>query len=127
MVRHTVAIFFGRELLGFVPLPPEQRFGILPKGRILKSPCPAASTFYLQLIEPEASVLDVRSDEALQRIGLGTPDVLAAVAALGARGVAFVESRGVHTEGRGALTTTWMGSVSFELVHDARQAGAQEG
>ena len=34
----------------------------------------------------------------LQRIGLGTPDVPAAVAALRARGVEFVESAGVHTE-----------------------------
>lgn len=118
---------FYRELLGFAELAPEQRFGILPKGRILQSPCPAASTFYLQLIEPDASVLDVENDERLQRIGLGCPDVLAAVAALNSRGVEFVESRGVHTEGRGALTKTWLGSVSFELVHDARQAGASGG
>ena len=26
----------------------------------------------------------------------------------------------VHTEGRGALTKTWLGGVSFELVHDER-------
>ena len=65
----------------FAELAPEQRFGILPKGRILQSPCPAASTFYLQLIEPDASVLDVENDERLQRIGLGCADVLAAVAA----------------------------------------------
>ncbi len=111
---------FYRELLGFTDLPPEQRFGILPKGRILSSPCPAASRFYLQLIEPEASVLDVEGDEGLQRIGLGAPDVLLAVAELGKRGVEFVESRGVHTEDRGALTKTWLGSVSFELVHNQR-------
>lgn len=111
---------FYRELFGFVELPAEQRFGILPKGRILRSPCPAASTFYLQLIEPDASVLEVEGEEGLQRIGLGCPDVLATVAELGRRGVEFVESRGVHTEGRGALTRTWMGSVSFELVHNAR-------
>ena len=111
---------FYRELFGFTELPEGQRFGILPKGRILRSPCPAASRFYLQLIEPEASVLDVEGEEALQRVGLGTPDVLASVADLGRRGVEFVESRGVHTEGRGALTRTWMGSVSFELVHDER-------
>ncbi|MBT9474614.1 4-hydroxyphenylpyruvate dioxygenase [Polaromonas sp.] len=111
---------FYRELFGFVDLPAEQRFGILPKGRILRSPCPASSRFYLQLIEPEATVLDVEGDEGLQRIGLGSPDVLAAVAELGRRGVEFVESRGVHTEDRGALTKTWMGSVSFELVHNER-------
>jgi 4-hydroxyphenylpyruvate dioxygenase len=111
---------FYRELFGFVELPAEQRFGILPKGRILRSPCPASSRFYLQLIEPDASVLEVQSNEGLQRVGLGCPDVLAAVAELGRRGVEFIESRGVHTEDRGALTKTWMGSVSFELVHNAR-------
>ncbi|CAM3462727.1 4-hydroxyphenylpyruvate dioxygenase [Polaromonas hydrogenivorans] len=111
---------FYRELFGFIELPAEQRFGILPKGRILRSPCPASSRFYLQLIEPDASVLEVESNEGLQRIGLGSPDVLATVAELGKRGVEFVESRGVHTEDRGALTKTWMGSVSFELVHNLR-------
>ena len=111
---------FYRELLGFVELPAEQRFGILPKGRILRSPCPATSRFYLQLIEPDASVLEVDSNEGLQRIGLGCPDVLAGVAELAQRGVEFIESRGVHIEGRGALTRTWLGSVSFELVHNAR-------
>ena len=115
---------FYRELFGFTELPPEQRFGILPKGRILSSPCPPASRFYIQLIEPEAGVLEVEGDENLQRIGLGAADVLQAVAELGKRGVAFVESRGVHTEDRGALTKTWMGSVSFELVHNVR-AGRQ--
>lgn len=111
---------FYRELFGFTDLPAEQRFGILPKGRILRSPCPAASRFYIQLIEPEASVLDIEGDEGLQRVGLGCPDVLAAVSALTKRGVEFVESRGVHTETRGALTQTWMGGVSFELVHNER-------
>lgn len=111
---------FYRELFGFAELPAEQRFGILPKGRILRSPCPPASRFYIQLIEPEAGVLEVEDDEGLQRIGLGTADVRATVAELGRRGVAFVESRGVHTEDRGALTHTWLGGVSFELVHDAR-------
>jgi 4-hydroxyphenylpyruvate dioxygenase len=108
---------FYRELFGFADLPAEQRFGILPKGRILSSPGPAASRFYIQLIEPEAGVLDVGDDETLQRIGLGTDDVLATAAELGKRGVEFVESRGVHTEDRGALTKTWLGSVNFELVH----------
>ena len=60
-------------------LPDEQRFGILPKGRILRSPC---GSFYLQLIEPEPGIVDVEGDESLQRIGLGAPDVPAAVEAL---------------------------------------------
>ena len=109
---------FYRELFGFTELAPEQRFGILPKGRILRSPCPSASRFYIQLIEPEASVLDVEDDEGLHRIGLGSADVLATVAELSQRGVEFVESGSVHTEARGALTKTLMGSVSFEIVHN---------
>ncbi len=111
---------FYRELFGFTDLPDDKRFGVLPKGRILQSPCPAASRFYVQLIEPDASVLDVKDDEALQRIGLGTADVRATVAELAQRGVEFVQSRGVQTEDRGALTRTWLQSVSFELVQDQR-------
>jgi 4-hydroxyphenylpyruvate dioxygenase len=108
---------FYSALFGFSPLPAEERFGILPKGRILRSPC---GTFYLQLIEPEPGVLDVEDDECLHRIGLGTPDVPATVALLRQRGVEFVASKGVELEGRGALTRTVMGSVMFELVHDDR-------
>lgn len=106
---------FYRELFAFDELPDEERFGILPKGRILRSPC---RTFYLQLIEPEPGIVDVEGDESLQRMGLGTPDVPAAVAALRQRGVEFVESTGVHVEQRGALTKSWLGGVMFELVHD---------
>lgn len=111
---------FYRELFGFAELPAEQRFGILPKGRILQSPCHAGSRFYIQLIEPEAGLLDVEDDEQLQRVGLGTADVLGTVAELARRGVEFVQSKAVHTEDRGALTRTWLGGVSFELVHDDR-------
>ena len=108
---------FYRELFGFDALPDEQRFGILPKGRILRSPC---GSFYLQLIEPEPGIVDVEGDESLQRIGLGTPDVPAAVAALRARGVAFVESADLHTErARRAHACRSSAGVMFELVHDA--------
>lgn len=116
---------FYRTLFGFTELPESQRFGVLPKGRILRSPCPAASRFYLQLIEPESGVLDVEGEELLQRVGLGCPDVLASASLLHQRGMEFVESRGVRTEDRGALTRTWMGSVSFELVHDDRSTAAR--
>ena len=108
---------FYAALFGFSALPAEQRFGILPKGRILQSPC---QSFYLQLIEPEPGVLDVEDDECLQRIGLGTPDVPATVAQLRERGVEFVASKGVEADQRGALTRTAMGSVMFELVQDDR-------
>ena len=107
---------FYRELFAFDELPDSERFGILPKGRILRSPC---RTFYLQLIEPEPGIVDVEGEETLQRMGLGTPDVPAAVSALRARGVEFVESSDIHTEDRGALTRSWLGGVMFELVHDA--------
>jgi 4-hydroxyphenylpyruvate dioxygenase len=106
---------FYRELFGFDELPDEQRFGILPKGRILKSPC---DSFYLQLIEPEPGSVELEGTEMLQRMGLGTPDVPAAVTALRERGVAFVESPDLHTGSRGALTLPRLGGVMFELVHD---------
>ena len=57
-----------------------------------------AAAFCLQLIEPEHRLLDVQPDERLQRVGLGTPDVLARRSALRERGVEFVESRDVHSE-----------------------------
>ena len=114
---------FYRELFGFEVLPDEQRFGILPKGRILRSPGSSpANSFYLQLIEPEPGIVDVEGSETLQRIGFGTADVPGAVGALRQRGVEFVESTGVHTEQRGALTRNWLGGVMFELVHDDRGA-----
>ena len=104
---------FYRELFGFEALPDDLRFGILPKGRILKSPC---SKFYLQLIAPIPELLDPEREEMLQRIGFGTPDVLAAVETLRQRGVEFIESKGVHSEQRGALTKPQLGGVMFELV-----------
>ena len=110
---------FYAALFGFRALAAEERFGILPKGQILRSPC---NSFYLQLIEPEPTVLDVEDDEGLQRMGLGTPDVQATVAQLRQRGVEFVASKGAQLDVRGALTRTVMGSVMFELVHDDRSA-----
>ena len=70
----------------------------------------------LQLVEPEPYVMD--TSERLQRIGLGVPDVLAAVAALRQLGVEFVETQAAHTESRGAITKTYLGSVVFELVQN---------
>jgi 4-hydroxyphenylpyruvate dioxygenase len=108
---------FYSALFGFTALAAEERFGILPKGRILKSPC---QSFYLQLIEPEPTVLDVEDDECLQRLGLGTPDVPSTVAQLQKRGVEFLAAKSAEAQTRGALTRTLMGSVMFELVHDTR-------
>lgn len=106
--------FYG-ELLGYEVLPDDRRFGILPRGRILRSPC---RSFHLQLIEPDPALLDTDGTESLQRLGLGAPDVPAAVAALRQRGVEFVDSPGVRVQASGALTASRLGGVMFELVHD---------
>ncbi len=104
---------FYTALFGFTELPADERFGILPRGRILASPC---GSFYLQLIEPDSLVVD-DTGERLQRVAFGAPDVPAAVKALRGRGVDFVETDSLHTEVRGALTRPQLGGVMFELVH----------
>ncbi len=110
---------FYRELFGFAELPDDKRFGVMPNGRILASPC---KSFYLQLVESPPFMVQSDDEETLQRIGLGTPSVPEAVAALRERGVEFVESSQVHSNERGALTTHWMGSLVFELVHDGGES-----
>jgi 4-hydroxyphenylpyruvate dioxygenase len=117
---------FYEELFGITAIPDEQRFGIMPAGKLLRAPAlRPENRFMLQVIEPEADSLD--TTERLQRIGLGVPDVLAAVRALRALGIEFVESEAAHTERRGAITKTYLGGAVFELVHSgqAADAGAQ--
>jgi 4-hydroxyphenylpyruvate dioxygenase len=104
---------FYSSLFGFAEVPAEKRFGILPRGSVLASPC---GTFYLQLIEPDSLVVD-DTGERLQRLAFGAPDVPAAVKALRTRGIDFVETDTLHTEVRGALTRPALGGVMFELVH----------
>jgi 4-hydroxyphenylpyruvate dioxygenase len=114
---------FYSQIFGFTALPDRVRFGIMPKGVILQSPC---RNFHLQLIEPEDTAQFAAVDEHLQRIGLGTPDVMAAVSALERRGVEFLATDLVHSTERGALTKPQFGSVMFELVHsDPGQAAAR--
>jgi 4-hydroxyphenylpyruvate dioxygenase len=110
-------IAFYRELFGFRPIPDDQRFGIVPEGRILCSPC---RTFYLQLIEPEAGAPDRQLEERLGRVGLGTSDVIEAVRALRVRGVEFMDSGLGRPVERGALTRGLPAGVAFELVCDER-------
>ncbi|WP_374665788.1 4-hydroxyphenylpyruvate dioxygenase [Ramlibacter sp.] len=110
---------FYQALFGIVPIPDAQRYGILPGGTLLRAPArEPGHGFLLQLIEPQSD--DAEDDERWQRIGLGVPDVLAAVRALRALGMEFVETEAAHTEQRGALTRTYLGSVVFELVHSPR-------
>ncbi len=105
---------YYEHMFDFSFVPDDQRFGILPKGKLMKSPC---GQFLWQLVDPDPWMDSDESSECLQRIGLGTSNVGAAVLALKARGVEFVESTQLHPEDRGALTRSALGSVSFELVH----------
>jgi len=105
---------FYAQIFGFSPLPDSVRFGIMPRGLLLQSPC---RKFFLQLIEPDDTARFAPAEEHLQRIGLGTPNVNGAVAELGKRGVEFVASEKVHASERGALTKSVLGGVMFELVH----------
>jgi 4-hydroxyphenylpyruvate dioxygenase len=114
--RTTEWIEFYRELFGFLPIPDHQRFGILPEGCILCSPC---QSFYLQLIEPEPG-RPAHMEERLSRLGLGTNNVIEAVRTLRARGVDFVEAAVAGPAARGALTRGLPAGVSFELVCDQR-------
>jgi 4-hydroxyphenylpyruvate dioxygenase len=112
------AAFYG-TLFGFEELPADRRFGILPKGRVLRSPC---GNWHLQLIEPDAGSDELAGDEYLQRIAFGTPDVPAAVRTLAARGVEFVPAAGPEAAARGAITEARLGGVMFELVRHASPA-----
>lgn len=111
---------FYNQLLGFVPLPPGESFGILPHGCLLQSPC---GQFYLQLVGPPDDLsYDLEWDERFARLGLGVPDVAQAVSLLQARGVAFEETGLIHVTEKGALTRMFPGRTHFELVA-SRRAG----
>jgi 4-hydroxyphenylpyruvate dioxygenase len=110
---------YFENIFDFTFVPDDQRFGILPKGKLMKSPC---GQFLWQLIEPEPWMDGDESPESLQRVGLGVADVGAAVKMLKGQGVEFVESSQLHPEDRGALTRGILGSVSFELVHQTKSS-----
>jgi 4-hydroxyphenylpyruvate dioxygenase len=114
---------FYSRLFGFTPLPDRVRFGIMPMGLLLQSPC---RSFLLQLIEPEDTARYAPSEEHLQRIGFGTPDVMATVAMLEKRGIEFLTTEKVRTSERGALTKPCLGNVMFELVHNEPRAHAAQ-
>ena len=106
---------FYRTLFGFAVLPQGKYFGVLPKGTLLESPC---RKFYLQLIEPPPGADEVHWDEGLVRVGLGAPDVPAAVQALKKRGIVFVDRGAVQPSDKGALTQVYLGGVTFEFVKE---------
>jgi 4-hydroxyphenylpyruvate dioxygenase len=117
---------FYDELFGMKAIPDSERFGILPTGTLLRAPAvDPSSRFLWQLIEPHPDAGAV--GEQMRRIGLGVPDVTAAVRALRALGMEFLETGAVHTEQRGAITRTYLGGVSFELVHSDIPAPAAAG
>ena len=105
---------FYTQIFGFKTIPDAVRFGIMPRGLLLQSPC---RKFYLQLIEPDGTAQYAPMEEHLQRIGFGTPDVIAAASELERRGIEFLATEKVHTGARGALTKAVLGGVMFELVH----------
>ena len=77
-------VAFYDELFGMKPIPDSERFGILPTGTLLRAPAlTPTSGFLWQLIEPHPD--SGAMGEALRRIGLGVPDVAAAVRTLVAR------------------------------------------
>jgi 4-hydroxyphenylpyruvate dioxygenase len=113
LARAAEWMTFYERMFGFSEIPDDQSFGVMPAGKLMQSPC---GSFMWQLIEP-AGLDDDDGRERLQRAGIAAPDVPAAVAALRARGVQFVDSANLHPDDRGALTLTQLGSVAFELVH----------
>ena len=111
--RSAEWLTFYERMFGFASIADDQRFGVMPAGTLMRSPC---GSFMWQLVEPAS--LDVNdSRESLKRIGIGCADVPQAVAALRARGVQFADSAQRHPDDRGALTRTQLGAVAFELVH----------
>ena len=81
---------FYSQIFGFTPLPDACASASCPMGCCCRA---RAASFFLQLIEPEDTARFAYSEEHLQRIGLGTPDVMAAVGALEKRGVEFLHRK----------------------------------
>lgn len=108
-------VTYYERMFGFSVVPDEERYGILPRGKLMRSPC---GTFYWQLVEPlpsEESEYD--EPEAIKRVGLGTPDVRTLVETLRGRGVEFVEFSQREPNDRGALTRSEAHDIAFEIVH----------
>jgi 4-hydroxyphenylpyruvate dioxygenase len=113
-------IDFYQQLMDFRALPEGRYFGVVPKGTLLQSPC---HRFYLQLVEPPEGAGGLQWDEQLTRLGIGAPDVPAALRELKQRGIVFVDREPAQPTAKGALTQLYKGGVSFELV--VSQLGVQ--
>jgi 4-hydroxyphenylpyruvate dioxygenase len=83
---------FYKQIFGFTPLPDRVRFGIMPNGLLLESPC---RKFFLQLIEPE--------DSAASRTGRSTCT---------ASGSARPTSRRPRRASSSAASSSWRASRS---------------
>ncbi len=105
---------FFHQTLGFEPLPDDVRFGVMPRGALMRS---SDESFFLQFVEAPEGAEDAHWQEGFTRIGLGAPDVAAAVAVLEARGIQFVDASLLGGRDRGALTRSLEGGIQFELVH----------
>lgn len=114
--RSAEWVAYYEKLFGFSLVPDDQRFGILPNGTLLQSPC---GQFLWQLVAPIPWQKSRSSIESLRRVGIGSRDVEAAVKRLQGRGVEFVESTELHPDDRGALTRSDLGNLAFELVHQS--------
>ena len=112
---------FYRELFGFDALPDEQRFGILPKGRMLRSPCRQLLSA-ADRARPERGRCRRRRD--LQRVGLGAPDVLAPRSRRCARAASSSSRcrRRAHRARAARSPRATLGGVMFELVHSEGRA-----
>lgn len=106
-------IDFYRQIMDFRPLPEGSYFGAVRKGTLIESPC---RRFYIQLIEPPTPAAAMQWTEQLIRVGFGVPDVPAAVHALQARGIVFIDREPAGSNPNGALSQLYKGGVSFELV-----------
>jgi 4-hydroxyphenylpyruvate dioxygenase len=104
---------FYEVLFGITALPDEQRFGILPKGKILQSPC---HTFYIQLIEPDVDALEDNPEEHYHRVAFSVPDVLGTVSDMQGTGLRFVDFPTLAPSAKGALSQVTLGSLCFEWV-----------
>ena len=117
MGRSVEWMAYFEHMFDFEAIPDHERYGIMPKGHLMRSP---GGHFLWQLVEPDPNLeseWETGPAERLHRIGFGVPDVPHAVAQLKSRGVEFVESGHLHPQDKGALARNQLGSVSFEWVH----------